>query len=49
MFYTAKEAFRNHELSLGVRANYYKMVMNCDWSKPSTSDLLRPAQNAHPY
>nr|WRQ16473.1 ribosomal protein L2 [Melia azedarach] len=26
-----------------------KMVMNCDWSKPSTSDLLRPAQNAHPY
>ncbi|KAF8398212.1 hypothetical protein HHK36_017138 [Tetracentron sinense] len=25
------------------------MVMNCDWSKPSTNDLLRLAQNAHTY
>ncbi|KAK9082332.1 hypothetical protein Syun_031962 [Stephania yunnanensis] len=25
------------------------MVMNCDWSKPSTSGFLRPAQNAHTY
>jgi len=33
----------SHQLERG------KMVMNCDWSKPSTSDLLRPAQNAHPY
>ncbi|KAK8694797.1 hypothetical protein V6N13_072342 [Hibiscus sabdariffa] len=33
----------SHQLETG------KMVMNCDWSKPSTSDLLRPAQNAHPY
>ncbi|YP_009241449.1 ribosomal protein L2 (mitochondrion) [Nicotiana tabacum] len=31
----------SHQLEAG------KMVMNCDWSKPSTSDLLRPAQNAH--
>nr|YP_010890470.1 ribosomal protein L2 [Nepenthes khasiana]WAU46674.1 ribosomal protein L2 [Nepenthes khasiana] len=33
----------SHQLEAG------KMVMNCDWSKPSTSDLLRPAQNAHTY
>nr|YP_010373869.1 ribosomal protein L2 [Hernandia nymphaeifolia]UPI56051.1 ribosomal protein L2 [Hernandia nymphaeifolia] len=26
-----------------------KTVMNCDWSKPSTSGFLRPAQNAHTY
>ncbi|MCE5166685.1 hypothetical protein HAX54_024206, partial [Datura stramonium] len=30
----------SHQLEAG------KMVMNCDWSKPSTSDLLRPA-DAH--
>ncbi|KAF8370023.1 hypothetical protein HHK36_031946 [Tetracentron sinense] len=34
---------RRHQLEAG------KMVMNCDWSKPSPSDLLRPAQNAHTY
>nr|pir ribosomal protein L2 - evening primrose mitochondrion [Oenothera villaricae]UNA62800.1 ribosomal protein L2 [Oenothera villaricae]CAA56451.1 70s mitochondrial ribosomal protein L2 [Oenothera berteroana] len=33
----------SHQLEAG------KMVMNCDWSKPSTSDFLRPAQNAHTY
>ncbi|KAA0032896.1 ribosomal protein L2 [Cucumis melo var. makuwa] len=33
----------SHKCSAG------KMVMNCDWSKPSTSDLLRPAQNGHTY
>ncbi|XP_073128666.1 large ribosomal subunit protein uL2mz, N-terminal part [Henckelia pumila] len=33
----------SHQLEAG------KMVMNCDWSKPSTSDLLRPAQNANTY
>nr|UEK25624.1 ribosomal protein L2 [Humulus lupulus] len=33
----------SHQLEAG------KMVMNCNWSKPSTSDLLRPAQNAHTY
>ena len=33
----------SHQLEAG------KMVMNCDGSKPSTSDLLRPAQNAHTY
>ncbi|YP_003587363.1 ribosomal protein L2 (mitochondrion) [Cucurbita pepo] len=31
----------SHQLEAG------KMVMNYDWSKPSTSDLLRPAQNGH--
>ncbi|KAL0300215.1 UNVERIFIED_CONTAM: 60S ribosomal protein L2, mitochondrial [Sesamum calycinum] len=31
----------SHQLEAG------KMVMN--WSKPSTSDLLRPAQNANTY
>nr|YP_009704725.1 ribosomal protein L2 [Libidibia coriaria]YP_009704731.1 ribosomal protein L2 [Libidibia coriaria]QEX95928.1 ribosomal protein L2 [Libidibia coriaria]QEX95934.1 ribosomal protein L2 [Libidibia coriaria] len=33
----------SHQLEAG------KMVMNCNWSKPSTSDLLRPAQNANTY
>lgn len=33
----------SHQLEAG------KMVMNCDWSKPSTRDLLRPARNAPPY
>nr|AHA47111.1 ribosomal protein L2 [Amborella trichopoda] len=33
----------SHQLEVG------KMVMNCDWSKPSTSGFLRPAQNAHTY
>nr|YP_010203798.1 ribosomal protein L2 [Salix dunnii]UAM95862.1 ribosomal protein L2 [Salix dunnii] len=33
----------SHQLEAG------KMLINCDWSKPSTRDLLRPARNAHPY
>ncbi|XP_039118589.1 60S ribosomal protein L2, mitochondrial-like, partial [Dioscorea cayenensis subsp. rotundata] len=33
----------SHQLEAG------KMVMNCDWSKPSKSGFLRPAQNAHTY
>nr|WAL04622.1 ribosomal protein L2 [Anemone patens]WAL04654.1 ribosomal protein L2 [Anemone patens]WAL04687.1 ribosomal protein L2 [Anemone patens]WAL04720.1 ribosomal protein L2 [Anemone patens]WAL04753.1 ribosomal protein L2 [Anemone patens] len=33
----------SHQLEAG------KMVINCDWSKPSTSGFLRPAQNAHTY
>nr|ARX11148.1 ribosomal protein L2 [Triantha glutinosa] len=33
----------SHQLEAG------KMVMNCDWSKPSSSGFLRPAQNAHTY
>ncbi|KAL3830308.1 hypothetical protein ACJIZ3_019110 [Penstemon smallii] len=31
----------SHQMEAG------KMVMNCDWSKPSTSDSLRPAQNTY--
>nr|QKO27810.1 ribosomal protein L2 [Chorigyne cylindrica] len=31
----------SHQLEAG------KMVMNCDWSKPSKSGFLQPAQNAH--
>nr|WNX95816.1 ribosomal protein L2 [Cymbidium lancifolium] len=33
----------SHRLEAG------QMVMNCDWSKPSKSGFLRPAQNAHTY
>nr|AVL84863.1 ribosomal protein L2 [Gastrodia elata]WOE91467.1 ribosomal protein L2 [Gastrodia elata] len=33
----------SHRLEAG------QMVMNCDWSKPSKSGLLRPAKNAHTY
>nr|QKO27839.1 ribosomal protein L2 [Petrosavia sakuraii] len=33
----------SHQLEAG------KMVMNCDWSKPSQSGFLRPAHHAHTY
>nr|WML72263.1 ribosomal protein L2 [Ceratophyllum demersum] len=33
----------SHQLEAG------KIVKNCDWSKPSTSGFLRPAQNANTY
>nr|VDD25125.1 unnamed protein product [Brassica rapa] len=32
----------SHQLEAG------KMVMNCDWSKPSTSSFSQSAQNDHP-